>query len=476
MHKFFTAPPKSSALPAFHSVGLLNVPYSTFAGASVARLVRSALSSLRDKNLCIIRANRPVKRIYPLTFILLGFLTVGVSSLVAQENWPAMIQTLKQQVRSNPGDENLRNQLAIAHNNYAMALGNQKKWEEATRPMEEALRLDRHNVHFKENLSLVHLNHAFQLYQEPNRTYSYKSYRHLKAKGLVEKALRLNSKLAPAYVLLGDIEYDNQQLPKAELAWQKAQRLDPGMNGLASRLDRVGRESKVESDMNRVAGLHFTLRYDDSVERSTGFDMRRVLQKARLDVGRDFQYRPKHKIVVLLYSKETFRKVREGAPEWLAGMFDGKIRVPMPESERDLGSVKGTVVHEYTHAVVHELSRGRVPHWFNEGLAEYQEAKFAKTSKPASSLRQALAADELLPWNQIESLFSGRSLRQVELGYHQSHSVVAYLAQRYGFWHMPRLLKQMAQGVSFEEALEQEFKSSAQRLEKDWKRWLPRFF
>ena len=56
MHKFSTAATKSSALPVLRSVGLLNVPYSTFAGASVARLVRSALSSLRDKNLCIIRA------------------------------------------------------------------------------------------------------------------------------------------------------------------------------------------------------------------------------------------------------------------------------------------------------------------------------------------------------------------------------------------------------------------------------------
>ena len=407
---------------------------------------------------------------------LLGVLVLVIPRLAAQENWPAVIQTLKQQVRSNQGDEKLRNQLAIAHNNYAMALGNQKKWEEATRQMEEALRLDRQNTRFKENLSLVHLNHAYQLYQEPSRTHSYQSYRHLKAKGLVEKALRLNSKLAPAYVLLGDIEYDNQQLPKAERSWKKAQKLDPRMNGLASRLDRVGRESEVESDMNSVADLHFTLRYDDSVKRSTGFDIRRVLRQARLEVGREFQYRPKHKIVVLLYSKETFRKVRQGAPEWLAGMFDGKIRLPMPESERDLGSVKGTVVHEYTHAVVHELSRGRVPHWFNEGLAEYQEAKFAKISKPASSLKQALDADELVPWSQVESLFSGRSIDQVRLGYDQSHSVVAYLAQRYGFWHIPRLLKQMAQGVSFEEALRQEFKSPAERLEKDWKRWLPRFF
>ncbi len=41
---------------------------------------------------------------------------------------------------------------------------------------------------------------------------------------------------------------------------------------------------------------------------------------------------------------------------------------------------------------------------------------------------------------------------------------------------MPQLLKQVAQGVSFEEALEKEFKTPAERLEKDWKRWLIRFF
>ncbi len=64
MHKFSTATTKSSALPMLRSVGLLNVPYSTFAGASVARLVRSALSSPRDKNLCIIRARvSPSKRV-----------------------------------------------------------------------------------------------------------------------------------------------------------------------------------------------------------------------------------------------------------------------------------------------------------------------------------------------------------------------------------------------------------------------------
>ena len=53
MHKFSTAAAKPSALPAFRSVGLLNVLKSTFAGAwgtrlRVTRLVRPVLSPLRD--------------------------------------------------------------------------------------------------------------------------------------------------------------------------------------------------------------------------------------------------------------------------------------------------------------------------------------------------------------------------------------------------------------------------------------------
>ena len=57
MHKFFTVTPKPSALTALRSLGLLDVPYSTPAVLSVARLVRTAFSTPRYKNLYIIRAH-----------------------------------------------------------------------------------------------------------------------------------------------------------------------------------------------------------------------------------------------------------------------------------------------------------------------------------------------------------------------------------------------------------------------------------
>ncbi len=82
MNKFSTAATKSSALAAFHSVGLLNVLKSTFAGASVVSLVRSAPSSLRDENLCIIRAkkeDRLMKRamLWMLTWIVVWAVGAG---------------------------------------------------------------------------------------------------------------------------------------------------------------------------------------------------------------------------------------------------------------------------------------------------------------------------------------------------------------------------------------------------------------
>jgi len=64
MHKFSTASPKLLVLTVLRSVGLLSVPESTLAWTSVARLVRPALSVLRDENLYILRAGQIIVSIW----------------------------------------------------------------------------------------------------------------------------------------------------------------------------------------------------------------------------------------------------------------------------------------------------------------------------------------------------------------------------------------------------------------------------
>ena len=63
MHKLSTAVLKSSGVrcapTVLHSVGLLNVLQGVrLRGPTIARLIKSSLSSLRDENLCIIRARK----------------------------------------------------------------------------------------------------------------------------------------------------------------------------------------------------------------------------------------------------------------------------------------------------------------------------------------------------------------------------------------------------------------------------------
>ncbi len=88
----------------------------------------------------------------------------------------------------------------------------------------------------------------------------------------------------------------------------------------------------------------------------------------------------------------------------------------------------------------------RVPHWFNEGLAEFQEANYAGGKSSVRVLKSALDNDQRPSWNQNKGLFRDRGTRLVLLGYDQAHTVVAYLAQRYGFRHIPELPSRSPEG------------------------------
>jgi xanthine dehydrogenase iron-sulfur cluster and FAD-binding subunit A len=102
MHKFSTVSAKPSALPVLRSVGLLNVPYSTFAAASVAHLVRLAFSPLRDENLCIIPARETLPELLRTHLSLTGT-KLGCDQLA--------VKALKDQI-SNPTEEQIRHFLA----------------------------------------------------------------------------------------------------------------------------------------------------------------------------------------------------------------------------------------------------------------------------------------------------------------------------------------------------------------------------
>ena len=380
-------------------------------------------------------------------------------------DWPAMISRLKQEIYRHPGLTQPRQQLAIAYNNYGVSLSEQGQLDLAARQFQEALQIDAASQQVRQNLANVYYRQAHEAYQQ-RQIHS--------AAETLDQAIVLNPNFVQAYILLGKIEYDQQKLKEAKAAWQRAIDLDPAQTEVAEQLKQVSDEIPVESKFERLSQSSFDLRYEEQVERPVGFDIRDALLEARRAVGSNFAYWPNYKIVVLIYSAESFRRLRQETPEWLAGQFDGKIRVPLPSDQLNQAAVKGILFHEYTHAVIHDLTNGNCPTWLNEGLAEYEgRTQFAP---PLRLLTKAYQAQQLIPWSELSAHIAPTlSAEDVGLAYEQSYSLASYLVERYGFWKIRRLLKALASGASWETELAGETRMKLPKLEAAWQEQLAAF-
>ena len=380
-------------------------------------------------------------------------------------DWPQMIARLQQAVYERPGLSHVRQQLATAYNNYGVSLGNQRQWELAAQQLQEALRLDRDNAQFKVNLSSIYLNQAYEAYEQHQLPQAFQR---------AQDAIALNPKLAQGDALLGEIYYSRQQLKEAKAAWERALARDPSLHEIQARLAQVSEELPVESKFERLSQAYFDLRYEEQLRRPVGFDIRDALLSARRRVGGDFAYWPKYKLIVLIYSAEQFRALRQETPEWVAGQFDGKIRVPLPGAQMNSAMVTQILFHEYTHALIHDLAKGRCPSWLNEGLAEYEGRSQLRGAVPR--LAKAAQESRLVPWLELsDHISTALPAEDVGLAYEQSYSAVAYLVERFSFWRIRRVLKALGDGQPWDAALAAELRTKAPRLESQWRQWLPEF-
>ena len=407
---------------------------------------------------------RPLWLVLSAAIWLSGSLASAEDPAPEAPDWPTVIAQLQQQLYERPGMAHLRQQLATAYNNYGVKLGEQRQWHEAIAQLERARELDPSNQQFTTNLSMLYANQAQA---------EYGAHQLNDAADFIHKALVVNPALAKGYAMLGQIEYDRQRLKEAKAAWQQAVVLDPNLPGIAQQLAQVTDELPVESKFERLAQASFDLRYEEKLQSPVGFDIRDALLDARRSVGSDFSYWPKQKIVVLIYSAESFRQLRRDTPEWVGGQFDGKIRVPMPSAQLSSATVKQIIFHEYTHAVIADLTAGKCPRWFNEGLAEYEGR--TQTAKSLQYLQRAYAAQQLLPLAGLSERFSTVQAEEAALVYDQSYSIVAYLLERYSWWRMRQLLKALGQGQPWDDAIADVCHLKTTKLEQQWRIWLPEF-
>lgn len=228
---------------------------------------------------------------------------------------------------------------------------------------------------------------------------------------------------------------------------------DPNLNELARRLER-----EVSTTENQVSESsdHFKSIYDGYQFSSINRKVLSMLEDAYADIGKALDYYPSNTIIVVLNSNEEFQKIYS-LPSYVSGVFDGKIRLPIKGMDKlDDASIRQTMYHEYTHAVLAMLTRNNMPLWYNEGIAEY-------FSEPA--LREP---EMKIPLRDMERNMLFQSAQMTQSAYRESHNAVAYLFKQHGGYAIKESLLQLGSGATFNDAFSTSFGISYDEFLTKW--------
>lgn len=133
--------------------------------------------------------------------------------------------------------------------------------------------------------------------------------------------------------------------------------------------------------------------------------------------------------------------------------------------------VRQTLSHELSHIVVGlatENPYAPLPRWLDEGLAMYAEGQMPPGNTRA--LRQAVERDALISIRSL-SAYTGDA-GQVDLYYGETFSLVEFMLNEYGRDKMGQLLQVFKEGTLPDDALQQVYGLSIDRLEEEWRKSL----
>lgn len=269
------------------------------------------------------------------------------------------------------------------------------------------------------------------------------------ARASLERALHQDEGDVETWITLGRIYLESRDQRRALAMFEQALAAGAERPGLADTVARLRRDAKVEEGFHSLASSHFVLKFEGRENTEAGRLVLIALEDAYRRVGARFAYYPLDRLEVVLYGNQAFRAATN-SPHWSGAVYDGRIKLPIGGLERGSGRLNRTLRHEYAHAAIVTLSRGKAPVWLNEGLA--QVAEETGDEGRSARLRRAVAEGALLPLSRLEASFTHLDREHASLAYAEAHAAAEYLLKQKGPYNVRRLLEAMASAETADEA------------------------
>lgn len=265
------------------------------------------------------------------------------------------------------------------------------------------------------------------------------------------------------HLLLGSAFYGMENLDQAIAEWQKALAIADNPQ-IRAAIAKAEHERETTRTYLELRSEHFLLRYEGREEEKLSAEVLDSLEGSFRDLVLDLDYSPRETIVVLLYPNEAFRDITR-SPSWVGATNDGKIRVPVSGLTTVDTELARVLKHELTHSFVRQMTVGRCPTWFNEGLAQLEEG--ATTAALGSRLAKALTGGQIPPFASLEAPFLNLPPDQVGLAYAKSLAALEYLRDTFGMGEVRRLLKMLPSQSHVDSLLQDEIRLNYSTFEQE---------
>jgi tetratricopeptide (TPR) repeat protein len=372
----------------------------------------------------------------------------GTDSLVIKHGAvdEAYLLHLGSEMIHNPSPENVR-LLKQGYQQAALFQARQGNPEGAIQKYQEALKL------LPNDLSLTLALGYLQVTQS----------HYLEAVDLLLPAADRYPKSAAVYTLLGSAYYGMENMDEAIAQWNKAVALQDNPR-LHEAIAKAEREREISGSYRELRSDHFLLRYEGEQGEKLSGEVLNSLEGSFQNLVLDLDYSPPEVIVALLYPNQAFQDITR-SPTWVGALNDGKIRVPVSGLNQLNAELARVLKHELTHSFVRQITMGRCPTWFNEGLAQLEEG--ATTATMGAQLARALTTGSLPSFQALEGPFVKLPQDQVALAYAKSLAALEYLRTTFDMGEIRNLLKAMPSQPDFGALLQDELHLSYPAFEQE---------
>jgi cellulose synthase operon protein C len=331
------------------------------------------------------------------------------------------------------------------------------------------------------------------------------------AESWVQRFIQIDPNYGQGYALMARHLVLNRRYEEGVAYYRKAIEVDPkgwaARSELAINLMRVGKMQEAQQQLQTCYNAGFrnaatvnslrlldtykgfvaiedpaaTLRFSKTEADVLQLYFRPLVSAALAHYESTYHVKPPAQVQIEVYpDHEDFAVRTLGLPGLGAlGVTFGNVVAMDSPSGRAPGSFNwaSTLWHEMNHVFVLTATQHRVPRWFAEGLAVYEQgqAKPEWSEHLTPDVVSALAQKKLLPIDQLDAGFIRPTYpRQIVVSYYQAGRICDFIQERWGRERLVKMVQLFATPLSTAAVVRQALELEPENFDIQFQAWLTR--